>query len=52
MHEVIDRFFEEIDERGIDLREIEEKTIKEIIDKIISEKQSQLDAWAEDSGVE
>lgn len=37
MHEVIDSFFEEIDGRGIDLREIEENTIKDIIDKIISE---------------
>lgn len=37
MHEVIDRFFEEVDQRGISLGEIEEEKIKEIIDKIISE---------------
>lgn len=37
MHEVIDRFFEEVEGRGIELKSIEEAEIKEIIDKIISE---------------
>ena len=38
MHDVIDSFFEEIDNLGLSLKEIDENKIKEIIDKIINEK--------------
>lgn len=37
MHEVIDRFFEEVDQRGINLKEIEDEMIKEIVDKTIKD---------------
>ncbi len=38
MHDVIDTFFEEVDTLGLALSEIDDKKLKEIIDKIIDEK--------------
>ena len=38
MHEVIDAFFEEIEIRELNLREIEEEEVRKIIEKIIDEK--------------
>ncbi|MCI8620500.1 MAG: hypothetical protein HFJ50_01425 [Clostridia bacterium] len=38
MHDVIDTFFYEVEERKLNLREIDEENIKEIIEKIIEEK--------------
>lgn len=38
MHDVIDEFFEEVQIRKINLKEITEEQIKEIIDKIINDK--------------
>ena len=35
-HEVIDSFFREIDEQGLNVRELEEEQIKNIINKIVS----------------
>lgn len=37
MHEVIDKFFEKIDEGNLNIKQIEDNKIKEIIDKIIDE---------------
>lgn len=38
MHDVIDTFFEEVDNCGINLHDISENQVREIIDKIINEK--------------
>lgn len=38
MHDVIDTFFEEVENRNISLREIKDEEVKEIIEKIIEEK--------------
>ena len=38
MHDVIDSFFEEVDNKGINIKRIEEDTINTIVDEIIEEK--------------
>ncbi len=38
MHDVIDTFFEEVEHRELNIKELEEDDVKEIIDKIIEEK--------------
>lgn len=38
MHDVIDCFFEEIDNLGLKLQDLDEQNIREIIDKIVNEK--------------
>lgn len=38
MHDVIDSFFDKIDERGIAIKELEDEQIQELVDEIIEEK--------------
>ena len=38
MHDVIDSFFDKLQERGISVKEIEQTTLEEVVDEIIDEK--------------
>ena len=36
MHEVIEQFFEYIEENNIEIKQVEEKELKEIVEKIVN----------------